>query len=233
MMITVATTIEAPIKLVFPGPGRGSMVGLGDVVLPGIMMALALRFDLYLHYLTYLNQSSNRLDSTKKPPYVNVAGKWGERFWTWSAKEPTIADAARFKKVYFKASLIGYVIGLLITLVVLNIWKHGQPALLYLVPCVLVSLWGTALVMGKLGLMWGYTEERSLEKDENVQGSTDKKKGVVAEGQESKKSATDSVHGNGIIGNGLTKKEEHAQHVFLFSLTAPKKRKKALLFDEK
>ena len=30
MMITVATKLEAPIKLVFPGPGRGSMLGLGD-----------------------------------------------------------------------------------------------------------------------------------------------------------------------------------------------------------
>lgn len=51
MMVTVATKLDVPIKLVFPGPKRGGMLGLGDVVLPGIMMALALRFDLYVHYL--------------------------------------------------------------------------------------------------------------------------------------------------------------------------------------
>src|SRR6202035_2060452 len=37
LMVTVATKLDVPIKLVFPGPKRGGMLGLGDVVLPGIM----------------------------------------------------------------------------------------------------------------------------------------------------------------------------------------------------
>ena len=167
-MVSVATTLEAPIKLVFPGPGRGSMLGLGDVVLPGIMIALALRFDLFLHYLQLPSNSLptyRRDESFKRAPYVDAASKWGERFWTWGAKDgqSTIADGARFKKVYFKASLVGYVIGLVTTLVVLNIYKHGQPALFYLVPAVLGSLWGTALFRGEFGLMWHYTEDGSLD----------------------------------------------------------------------
>jgi minor histocompatibility antigen H13 len=59
MMISVATKIDAPIKLVFPGPGRGSFLGLGDVFLPGIMIAIALLFDLYLHYLRKQSRSPN------------------------------------------------------------------------------------------------------------------------------------------------------------------------------
>lgn len=114
MMITVATKLEVPVKLVFPGPGRGSMLGLGDVVLPGIMMAFALRFDLYLHYL-YKQRKRADLDSTSstlliKAPYVDANGQWGDLFWTQPAVDAesiTKADGARFPKVYFKASVIG------------------------------------------------------------------------------------------------------------------------------
>ncbi|TVY15582.1 Signal peptide peptidase 2 [Lachnellula arida] len=145
MMVTVATTLDVPIKLVFPGPKRGGMLGLGDVVLPGIMMALALRFDLYLHYVRkHFKQGERAL-------YVETTGLWGERFWTSGSKEKNVADAARFPKTYFKASVVGYVVGMLTTLVVLNSFNHAQPALLYLVPGVLVSLWGTALDVREAG----------------------------------------------------------------------------------
>ena len=250
-MVTVATSLEAPIKLVFPGPGRGSMLGLGDVVLPGIMMALALRFDLYLHYLHFPGQTRYRRDLIKKSPYVDATGKWGERFWTWSTKggEPTVADGARFKKVYFKASLAGYVIGLITTLVVLNIFQHGQPALFYLVPAVLGSLWGTALVRGDLILMWGYTEDGSLDQDED--NKKDEKK-ILQKGRSGSSAGTDrtdssldrrslaststSIEEPPEVGASEKKNDEHehAQHVFLFSLTAPKQSrpKKAILFDK-
>jgi hypothetical protein len=60
MMVTVAKSLDVPIKLMFPRPtpaddptaaSSHAMLGLGDVVLPGIMIGLALRFDLYLFYL--------------------------------------------------------------------------------------------------------------------------------------------------------------------------------------
>jgi minor histocompatibility antigen H13 len=59
-MVTVATELDIPAKLLFPrprGPGEDptkqamSMLGLGDVILPGMMIGFALRFDLYLFYL--------------------------------------------------------------------------------------------------------------------------------------------------------------------------------------
>merc|ERR1712025_678422 len=54
VMVTVAKSFEAPIKLVFPqdllesGPLNASnfaMLGLGDIVIPGIFVALLLRYD--------------------------------------------------------------------------------------------------------------------------------------------------------------------------------------------
>jgi len=53
VMVTVATSFEAPIKLVFPMDflekgiwGKNmAMLGLGDIVIPGIFIALLLRFD--------------------------------------------------------------------------------------------------------------------------------------------------------------------------------------------
>jgi len=167
LMVTVATSLDVPIKLVFPGPKRGSMLGLGDVVLPGIMMALALRYDLYLHYLRKQRKETDPSSKAVviKSEYHDATGQWGERFWTKGSKDITVADGARFSKVYFKASLVGYVIAMLVTLAVMNIYNHAQPALLYLVPGVLISLWGTALVRGEIGLMWNYTEDGSLDTD--------------------------------------------------------------------
>ena len=216
-------------------------------------MALALRFDLFLHYLRLpTGQKSYRRDSTKlsRPPYVDASGKWGERFWTWGVKdsEPTVADSARFKKVYFKASLIGYVIGLITTLIVLNIFKHGQPALFYLVPAVLGSLWGTALVRGELMLMWGYTEDGSLDQSDDEKVIEDKKGETEiikrqTETPKETKSTESSADRTSLASTNTSidetpavasKADEHAQHVFLFSLTAPKKSspKKGLLLSK-
>ncbi|TVY80834.1 Minor histocompatibility antigen H13 [Lachnellula suecica] len=204
MMVTVATTLDVPIKLVFPGPKRGGMLGLGDVVLPGIMMALALRFDLYLHYLRkQIPANSSTSFGTPKPTkttYDDATGLWGERFWTSSSKEANTADPARFAKTYFNASIVGYIAGMLTTLVVLNIFNHAQPALLYLVPGVLISLWGTAWVRGEVPLMWGYTEDGSLD--------------VSEEGEEKKPTKEEVVKKSEERENKLNK--EHAHHVLVF-----------------
>lgn len=48
VMVSVAKSFDAPIKLLFPTSNSQrpfSMLGLGDIVIPGIFVALALRFD--------------------------------------------------------------------------------------------------------------------------------------------------------------------------------------------
>lgn len=211
LMVTVATQLDAPIKLVIPGGkgGRGGMLGLGDVVLPGIMMALALRFDLYLHY----HNLSQKSQSTE---YIEATGSWGDRFWTrrLSPSAPalddqlTTANGGRFRKTYFTASVVGYIIGMLVTLVILNVYNHAQPALLYLVPGVLIALWGTAAVKGEWGLMWNYTEDGSID--------------VANEGKEKEKEGDDEKKIEDEKKKEAAKAEGHAHHVFLFSLSEPK-----------
>jgi minor histocompatibility antigen H13 len=50
VMVTVAKNLDIPIKLVFPylnaeGEEKFSMLGLGDIVIPGIFISLCLKYD--------------------------------------------------------------------------------------------------------------------------------------------------------------------------------------------
>lgn len=219
LMVTVATSLDVPIKLVVPGPKRGSMLGLGDIVLPGIMIALALRFDLYLHYL---RKASSSLPKNKLPSYKTPkSSQAGDLWWTSSAKAlrpQSLADAA-FSKTYFYASLAGYVIGMVTTLAVLNVWNRAQPALLYLVPCVLGALWSTALARGELGVMWRFTESGDSIADVNVEEKGED--GACASAGEKEQKPKD---GEKPEAEKDVKKKEHKPFVFLLSLSAPKKR---------
>ena len=104
-----------------------------------------------------------------------IAGRWGERFWTSYTNEdiPEVLEGCIFPKTYFHASLIGYVIGMLVTLGVMQIYGHAQPALLYLVPGTLGSLWGTALIKGDIKTWWAYSE--ADEEEEKPPSKADKK----------------------------------------------------------
>ncbi|KAF1962748.1 hypothetical protein CC80DRAFT_461060 [Byssothecium circinans] len=199
MMVTVAKSLDVPIKLMFPRPppaddptGKAghAMLGLGDVVLPGIMIGLALRFDLFLFYLRRqkrIQGASTGEETVEKPKYHSLAGRWSDHFWTHSlitgnprfkisqdinSKETEKAEAPfTFPKTYFTASLVGYIAGMLCTLGVMHIWGHAQPALLYLVPGVLGSLWLTALARGELSLMWQFSE--ASEEEEETKDKSD------------------------------------------------------------
>ncbi|KAF9775650.1 hypothetical protein IL306_006249 [Fusarium sp. DS 682] len=188
-MVTVATKLDVPIKLTFEAADRRSILGLGDIVIPGMVMALALRFDLWLHYDRKIKYESTDLKLIEKDPtsgaliirsetkhkevkanYVNVKGRWGDNLWTRGAfflfgfqQLPPDLAAARFRKTYFYASVVGYLVGMLVTLAMLLIYKRGQPALLYLVPGVLGSLWLTGLARGEIKQMWKYTEDGTLD----------------------------------------------------------------------
>lgn len=116
VMVTVAKSFEAPIKLVFPqdlltnglGATNFAMLGLGDIVIPGIFIALLLRFD------CSLKRKSN---------------------------------------LYFYATFIAYFMGLMATIFVMHVFKHAQPALLYLVPACITTPLLLALVRGELKML--------------------------------------------------------------------------------
>lgn len=181
MMITVASKLDIPAKLIFPKPetdlskSQYAMLGLGDIVIPGIVIALALRFDLYMYYLrrqkpmqktTGIVASRDNADSKllvasvreyQKETYVRVTGTWGDRFWLGRRASQIVGG--QFPKSYFNAAMAGYVMGLILTVTVMHVFQHGQPALLYLVPCVLGAIWTTALARQELKILWKYTED--------------------------------------------------------------------------
>ena len=208
IMVTVATGLDIPVKLLFPRPATAeedhtkvalSMLGLGDIVIPGMMIGFALRFDLYLLYLKKQTQQlaaprvipekshkpgcQTYSDETKgvivKANYQPASGSWGERFWLAPQDCASVAGSI-FPKTYFYASIIGYTAGMLCTLGVMHIYHHGQPALLYLVPCVLGSLWMTAFVKGDIKTLWEYTEadDESESKGKDISPPKDAAKSV-------------------------------------------------------
>lgn len=215
MMVTVATKLDVPIKLLFPRPADTicpvpdvtsagvqeieeyakclrkqktmAMLGLGDIVVPGILIAFALRFDLYNYYLKLAKKSKTgnadgltlEKDKEGKPIYRPARGMWAERLYTARALWPNILKAKDFPKPYFHATMIGYIAGLVTTLGVMQVYQHAQPALLYLVPGVLLAFWGQALWRGEVSLLWQYdetTEEKKEEKDNEEKDNEEKEK---------------------------------------------------------
>jgi minor histocompatibility antigen H13 len=258
-MITVATKLDVPIKLTFTGTGRSSMLGLGDIVVPGIFIALALRFDHWRYYEKKIKYEPTQLSTevadktsaetltvtdTKyravKAPYVNLEGQWGNRLWTTRLGNPfgtrtasPALEAAAFPKTYFMSCMCGYALGMILTLIMLLVFKHGQPALLYLVPCVAGAAWLTGAVRGELGLMWRFTEDGSLDTEDvvveldgqgNVIKEVSKKDGsLVGSDAEGREGVTDQT----VRDKDTSQVPKSDYDVFLFSITAPRQLKAA------
>jgi len=136
VMVTVAVSIDAPVKLLFPRDIfaeklQYSMLGLGDIVVPGFLIAFLLRFD-------YNCVKAQSKEKNKKK------------------------TRRAFRKPYFHSTFIAYTLGLFTTIFVMHIFKSPQPALLYLVPFCLGMSACTALIRGEFLTLWGYSEEEKL-----------------------------------------------------------------------
>uniref|UniRef100_A0A6A7G6P5 Signal peptide peptidase-like 3 isoform X2 n=1 Tax=Hirondellea gigas TaxID=1518452 RepID=A0A6A7G6P5_9CRUS len=105
--------------------GHFSMLGLGDVVMPGLLLCFVLRYDAY-----------------KKAQLL-------------SAEAGVPVPPSHMNRIsYFHCSLIGYFLGLLTATVSSEVFKAAQPALLYLVPFTLLPLLTMAYLKGDLRRMW-------------------------------------------------------------------------------
>jgi minor histocompatibility antigen H13 len=51
VMSKVALTLDGPVKLIYNVRGSGSVLGLGDIVLPGLFLSVCSRFDAFLYKL--------------------------------------------------------------------------------------------------------------------------------------------------------------------------------------
>ncbi|XP_060081190.1 signal peptide peptidase-like 2B [Ylistrum balloti] len=75
------------------------------------------------------------------------------------------------RKVYFTASVIGYGVGLLFTFAALYFMETGQPALLYLVPCTLVTTMVIGCCRGEFKLLWN-GDKKCPKKDDDLRDET-------------------------------------------------------------
>jgi len=124
VMVTVASGIDLPIKIVIPYfKGYGfSMIGLGDIVLPGLFTSFLLRFD------------RGRNDAND---------------------------------LYFSTGMVGYAFGLAFCLLILIVFKAAQPAMFFLTPSLLGSIYCQANRHGELSMLWrGDYRYEALGKDD-------------------------------------------------------------------
>lgn len=71
-------------------------------------------------------------------------------------------------KVYFYSAMVGYTIGLVVTLVVMHTFKAAQPALLYIVPGVVGCVLIQAAIRGEIKQLLAYTEEEEEGEDKSI-----------------------------------------------------------------
>jgi signal peptide peptidase-like protein 2B len=109
--------------------GEYAMLGLGDVLLPGLLLSFMLRYDTLCNHI---------------PTASGCFGPW-RRF--------------RQRYPYWFLGMGGYKFGLFLAFLANTVGftifdVKGQPALLYLVPCTLGPMALYALIRGELGYLW-------------------------------------------------------------------------------
>ncbi|GAB4816173.1 hypothetical protein N2152v2_003219 [Parachlorella kessleri] len=135
----VARQLDLPMKLLFPrslrhpSPQDSLMLGLGDMALPGLLLALLLCSD-------YRRAAKRELPGTSGAAEGGLGLLLSPRFWRGG---------------YAGLCWLGYCAGLVLALGTGVVFQAAQPALLYLVPCTLAPVLSRAAARGELGELWG------------------------------------------------------------------------------
>ncbi|XP_063901049.1 minor histocompatibility antigen H13-like isoform X2 [Zophobas morio] len=152
VMVTVATSFDAPVKLLFPkdlaffessNSRSFFLLGLGDIVVPG-----TLYFPLSFSHHEALTLACAGI-------FIAFLLRFDKRK---SEKK------AHFSKVYFWTGFLAYIIGLIGTVLVMHFSKASQPALLYLVPSCVGSTFLAAAIRRELPELFAYSDEDEKKK---------------------------------------------------------------------
>lgn len=126
--------------------GGFSMLGLGDIILPGLLISFAARYDSARELVRKCSQTSSMSSGGNavraEEEIVNEFGGGSSTRYHYQLGR---VRRALFRG-YFGPLMIAYGIGLIIAYVVVWLTQRGQPALLYLVPTCL----GTTFFLGWL-----------------------------------------------------------------------------------
>ncbi len=122
-----SSSIPLPMLVLVPKflSGGSGLLGLGDIVLPGILLAFLFRCD-----------------------FAKATKAVG------SARRLRLTEVLAVPQGYFAPCLCGYATGLVLTFAALAVTQLGRPALLYLVPSTLGTALLLAHRRGELGEMW-------------------------------------------------------------------------------
>ncbi len=98
-------------------------------------------------------------------------------------------------KVYFYTSFIAYILALFCTIFVMHVFKHAQPALLYIVPLCLILPLTVALIKGDLKSMFEYRDhtEEQVAKSKQTATSAEATSSAIAPTESSPKKETKKV----------------------------------------
>lgn len=116
------------IPRLFDFTGGSSMLGLGDIVLPGLLLSFAARFD-----------------AAKRLLGVMGGGRGGTHLQTYCPEQQcctvsTCCSGLLCNGGYFAPLVLAYAVGLAMANTAVYVMQMGQPALLYLVPCCLGTM---------------------------------------------------------------------------------------------
>lgn len=127
----MAKSLDPPVKIMFPAallsthPENFTILGLGDMALPGMLVSLGASFD----------------------------QKWCRTEPTSAARLKARGGAPAIQ--YLRRATAGYAVGLVSAMVGGMISGAAQPALMYLVPAVLATVLFTAWQKRELPEVWG------------------------------------------------------------------------------
>lgn len=119
----------------FDYQGGASLLGLGDIVLPGLLLSFAARYD-------------------AAKSLVGVMGGGSGRMPTHCPEQRLLSTCLCFRG-YFGPLVIAYAVGLFMANAAVYLMEMGQPALLYLVPCCLGTMGYIGWRQGELQDLWG------------------------------------------------------------------------------
>ena len=135
-----------PLPMLFAIPrlgdyqGGSSMLGLGDIVLPGLLLSFASRFDEAKRLMGLVSGGAGRVRN----------GATGV-----SANKSSFSTCCGCgQNGYFGPVVVAYGIGLAMANAAVYLMQMGQPALLYLVPCCLGTFVFMARRNGELNDIW-------------------------------------------------------------------------------
>jgi len=153
IMVTVATQVEAPAKFLFAAMRESgdtrypfSILGLGDVVVPGAFISLMREVD---------RGAVARVPARARP---RAASKGESRK---GKAELDRGDRGWDSNRYFYSGIASYGAGLLLCFAANYITKTGQPALVYIVPSLLITACGLASSRGELAQLTAFESPRA------------------------------------------------------------------------